>query len=401
MVAWLIIATIVEKFASAALGAYMKMIGALREVYGMSAMGCFIAWQGQNMAELKNNLDLMDKTIKLHVRLLTTSAIWSSWMQEIENSQPLDNYFSQFPYYEDWKAYMKSYNYAPPPITMEAFIYNVVGKYLKQSPLDVLKQLVFGNAAMTFDYICNIAQDIIKTEENDPLKIVDTINSNTNTLDLPPEVGYAPYGYWTTIRPFIWVEWCMVKTAIMSMSAYRMLLEGGGEGLIPAPYVPGQRVHVLMNNEIAGVLHLATDGSVSADLEDDPELEALTLDTYGLKLNILTRIRPKLKYVNDTKHYEVRLDDPMQVKVETDSEGYTVLYVEDLPPSYWVGKEPDFDDIMIRYKIDKNTMHLQIYEGEIADSCSIYLNDVLIWHRPQGYHALPYKLVYDKTHLLE
>lgn len=397
MVAWSLLLSVAYKIASVALHTYMKAIGAVREIVSECGMGCFIAYSSGDMTMLRNQAEMLKAAISAAVKLLTPELIFSCFMREIVQSRPLEAFFSQIDGYDQWKSYMQSYNYAPPPLTWEKFLYYAGGKLLMNPPEKTLEEMTSLTPASLFSFICDRVKECVQPAGDKPDLITNTINALTSMQVSDPRIGYAPEGYWYSARPFMWVEWITIRAAIMVLHVYETIASQGIVGGYPAPYVPKQRVHLIMNDEIAGVLHLKADGSLEVSVPDRPELETLSLDTYGLILPVWTRVRPRLRYVNTTLGFEVKLDDPMQVRQETDEEGYVILYVEDLPPAHWVGEEPDWDDIKIRYKLDQDTMHLQIYEGEISHGCQILLDDEVIWERPEVYHALPWRLVYDKV----
>lgn len=367
----------------------------IEQYIGEAALSAFVSFNAQDERALTSSLERMDGGIGAYINMMNPACIYSVMWNQIHAHPALLQYFSQRVDYREWEQWYKTVT-APEMAWsgMRAWV-EAVDLMPLWNPVDAIISLFTTQPIVVEMAKWKAFKTLMGIMPVYPDAIVNMINNYMKPTLTDPARTYAPYSVWLMKNPALWNDWAAISAGIIAHYAYQQAWAAEQALANAPPYITGQRVHVEVGTTYPHVYHLDSKGEAVLDIPLPTGLNAVTINTYGLKRIIQRVVALQLRFFNTSKNFEVSFADPSQVHEEKVSETETVYYIEDLPPAYWGGGEPDYDDYRVYLKQVGTHWIVEIWAGDVEDAGRFTWRDVTIYERPAVYHALPFEKVYS------
>jgi hypothetical protein len=367
----------------------------VEQYIGEAALGTYVCFSTQDEQAFNNALNRVYGGINAYVYMMNPACIYSCMWETVNNQPALKAYFSSRPEWAEWEAWHAKAG-APELIWagMRSWV-EAVDLMPLWNPFDAIMSM-FTTQPIVVEIAKWKALDTVLSKA--PIysdAVVNTINTVMKPTITDPSRTYAPLGVWMLKNPCLWSDWAAISAGIITAQAYKDAWKAAQEAANVAPFTSGQRLHAEVGEKYPHVLYFNTSGEARLDLLLPAGTSQVVLDTYGLKRTLQRVLAPDLRFFNTSKNFEASFADPDQIHAEKVSETETIYYIEDLPPSAWGGKEPDYDDYMVHIKQAGTNWLVEIWAGEVEDGGRFTWRGATIYERPPVMHYLPYEKVYS------
>lgn len=379
---WKIIANFIAKAVSRYISFRLNVIKKMEELLNNASMGCFIAYQSEDVTKLRRMLSFYETLLDVYVILINQNAIISSFSREIENNGMLYEFFKRYKNFDEAMRRMKELNYSPPWWTSFLLL---IKAYFEPWKIENIPELArrleanFRNAEM---FIYERINDIVDVKESENIELMRKLEQISSKIEIDYRNGLAPYAFWKVSNTFLDLDWAILKSHILSFSTYKLLARERKWKGKTTSIIPYQRFEVFNNDVLKAVIYTDESGRGRGKIELLPDYNVIYISSYGMKERVwegvgkVRRSDFKNKKLLKISHEKEKLSD-YQIKIilkfgEGESYGNVVYLNEQC--------RPDFRDICFSYEESDEIIPIaltRVSEGEEAEAW-IKINEIPI-----------------------
>ena len=281
-----IIAWFIAKSITTVWGKRVHLVRSFQERLSELGMGRFIAHYEQRDITKGQLESFMEMLISAYLCIITVPAILSVYGKEVMETEALDGFFQKYTDYNVWRTVKEKmaeaqYIDMPKKVILETII--------EQYNMPELKPRIEHFLHYPWELMrCILGSiwDVIESLGMDVGKIVDHVNQRYQTYRFAPWMGLLPPMFWRVVHPTLDLDWAVIKSYIAMLESYRLMRGYKDYAGFIDPFLTGQVVKIMYDDKVKAYEHLGEKGLVKLSIPYDDVEEKITLDTFGLKIDI-------------------------------------------------------------------------------------------------------------------
>jgi len=343
-------------------------------------MGRFISHEGRTRWVKMDLEERVRYVINAYIYFLSLPCILNFFGKEIAGTSFLHDYFLQFKGYVKWYDAYKSGQLPQPTIESWFDFFRELGYTMGfQYVLAKIGDLV-GLPILAQQFIYQQFPKQFWADYVNPFYVVDWFNQQMKRDDFDLGLTTIPSFFWYPIHPFIHLDWAVIKSYIALYKTYRDIRWEEEQPEYTPPYVRNQLVKIELDGKVWDYTTIDSEGVLKYKIPKDKVKNVITLDSFGLKLDIpILPTYPLKVYVQNTDTW-INANETEWVKSEP-AEGWDYkLCWEDMK------NQPecdyDYNDVITYIKILGKTLELKVtcYHSHYVDR--VYFGDTFIVEKP-------------------
>ena len=117
-------------------------------------------------------------------------------------------------------------------------------------------------------------------------RIAEYFNQNVKTYEFEPWLGLISPNWWIQAHPTIVLDWTVIRSYIISLSAYRKLRTEREYGELVNPFIKGQVARIILDGALKEYKYLDESGRIRLSIPYFDVQKKIKVDSFGLELEI-------------------------------------------------------------------------------------------------------------------
>jgi len=351
----------------------LKVIFLYKQALSELGMMSFIAWNTRDFTLRYRALEIFETLIDSFFAFSQPTLLLIKYYDNIKRSKVLDGYLMKFESYRKWKEAKERGVPLPSGLSVLDMLRRHLANWARQFYEENYWNLLTASPALAVVEAIRGFFEQKKPKEDRPIDVMKQLLEWFPPDSIAIECVEAPKYLANVFNPLIDVCYAIWASCVHAYDAYRRALKRElYEALIP-PFFLNQRVRAYTDTGFYMEGKLDKEGSIAVEVPAEYTPCTLTLDTYGLKVDVeLPAFKCRFKLYNATKDCWIEEDEPNFKLVE--AEGWDGCYqIEDTKP--YEESDKDHDDCIVYFRRVDDWLRVRVSHVEHNDSLQLYWGD--------------------------